>query len=133
MLGEMIGEGKGKITNYRVVPSRAGGVHVEVSMKDQGKILGVEFMELATYWSVMKNGFSYGEGRGVCMLRDGETVGWVGQGSGRFKQGGGMSWRGAVYFETTSKKLARLNGMCALFEHDSDADDNTSTKYWEWK
>jgi hypothetical protein len=134
MLGEMIGEDKGKIIGYRVVPSRKGDNHVEVSMKAQGKILGIEFNELATYWSVMKSGgFSYGEGRGVFMLKDGETACWVGQGVGRFKQGGGMSWRGTIYLETASQKHARMNGMCALFEHESDSNDNTSSKYWEWK
>lgn len=83
MLGEMIGEDKGKITGFRVVASRKGDNHVEVSMKAQGKILGVEFNELGTYVSVMKpGGFSYGEGRGIYMLQDGETASWVGQGTG---------------------------------------------------
>ena len=134
MLGEMIGEDKGKITNYRVLPSRSGGVNVETSMRAQGKILGVGFMEMGTYTSTVKaGGWLYGEGRGVYMLEDGEMASWVGQGSGRFKQGGGTKWRGAIYLETASQKHARLNGMCAVFEHESDANDNTSTKYWEWK
>jgi hypothetical protein len=134
MLGEMIGEDKGKITTYRVVGARGGANQVEVSMKSAGKIHGIEFMELATYSSVMKQGgHLYGEGRGVFMTKDGESASWVGQGVGHFKQGGGMSWRGTVYFESASAKFAKLNGTASVFEHESDANDNTSTKFWEWK
>ncbi len=134
MLGEMIGEDKGKLIGYRVYRADGGGTRVEVSMKAMGKVLGTEFNELGTYWSVMKPGGTlYGEGQGVWMTRDGENVCWVGQGKGRFRQGGGMTWRGTLYFETDSPKLARLNGICAVFEHDSDAEDNFTSKYWEWK
>ena len=134
MLGEMIGEDKGKITTYRVLGTRGGGNRVAVSMKATGKFLGIEFSELVTYSSVVKHaGHLYGEGRGVCMTKDGESASWVGQGVGHFKQGGGMSWRGTIYFESASPRFAKLNGMASVFEHESDANDNTSSKYWEWK
>ena len=135
MLGEQIGEDKGKITAYRVIPSPGGGdVHVEVSMQATGKLLGVGFKGIGTYWSAMKGGgWLYGEGKGVFMFEDGETARWAGQGTGRFKKGGGMSWRGAIYIETASQTHAKLNGMCAVFEHESDANDNTASKYSEWK
>jgi hypothetical protein len=107
---------------------------VEVSFQTSGKILGVEHKDIGTYWSAMRpGGFLYGEGQGILMTKDGHSVVWVGQGTGRPKPKGGMSWRGAVYYETSSPKLARLNGMAVLFEHETDADDNVTTKYWEWK
>ncbi len=134
MLGEQLGEEKGKITGYRVVRSGAGGPRVEISFQATGKIAGTEHKDIGTYWSAMRSGgFLYGEGQGVMMTKDGDSVMWVGQGTGRFKPEGGMKWRGAVYYETASQKLARLNGMAVVFEHDTDANDNLTTKYWEWK
>jgi hypothetical protein len=46
---------------------------------------------MGTYWSTMRpGGFLYGEGQGVMMTSDGESVVWVGQGTGRFQPNGGM-------------------------------------------
>ena len=134
MLGELIGEEKGKITGYRVIPSKGGGQRIEVSGQASGKILGIEERTLVTYWSVvLPNGFLYGEGQGVVMTKDGDRATWVGQAAGRFKPGGGAIWRGAVYYQTASPKLARLNGIAVVFEYETDANDNTSAKLWEWK
>ena len=134
MLGELLGEEKGKIMGSRVLPTKGMGHRVEVSFRASGKILGVDCSDMGTYWSVMKpGGVLYGEGQGIIMTKDGDGVSWVGAGTGRFKPGGGVSWRGAVYYETASAKLARLNGMAVVYEHESDANDNITTKYWEWK
>ena len=134
MLGELVLEEKGRITGYRVIPSRGGGQRVEVSVQASGKILGIEHRTLVTYWSVVQpNGFLYGEAQGVVMTKDGDRATFVAQGAGKFKSGGGVSYRGAVYYQTVSPKLARLNGIAVVFEHESDANDNISTKSWEWK
>lgn len=134
MLGEQLGESRGKMTGHRVVRSGASGPRVEVSFQSSGKILGVECKEVGTYWSAMRpGGFFYGEGQGVVMTKGGESLVWVGQGTGHPKPKGGMSWRGAVYYETASKELARLNGAAVVFEFETDAEDNTRSKYWEWK
>jgi len=134
MLGEQLGEESGKITGRRVIRSGAGGPRVEDSFQSTGKIAGAAYRGIGTYWAAMRTGgFLYGEGQGVMMTKDGDGIMWVGQGTGRFKPEGGVRWRGAVYYETASQKLARLNGMAVLFEHETDADDNLSTKLWEWK
>ncbi|MBI4442424.1 MAG: hypothetical protein HY649_03490 [Acidobacteria bacterium] len=134
MLGELLGEEKGKITGNRVVRSGAGGPRIEITFQVTGKILGKEYKNIGTYWSAMRpGGFMYGEGQGMLMTKDGDSVVWVGQGTGHFTAKGGMQWRGAIYFETGSQKLARLNGVAAIYEHEADANDNCSTKYWEWK
>jgi hypothetical protein len=134
MLGELIIEGKGKITMRRVLESAAGGHNVEVSFQNMVKLLGVEGKEIATYISTMKPGGNlYGTGQGVIMTKDSDSVAWVGAGTGRFKPDGGVSFRGAVYLETQSQKLARLNGMAAVFEYEEDANDNCTSKAWEWK
>lgn len=134
MLGEQLGEEKGKITMRRVMRSEAGGPKIEVSFQTTGKFAGIECKGVGTYWSTMKpGGFLYGEGQGVVMTKDGEAMSWVGQGTGHFNAKGGVSFRGALYYETASPKLARYNGMAAVYEHDNDAEDNCSTKLWEWK
>ena len=57
----------------------------------------------------------------------------MGQGTGHFKLGGAISWRGAVCFETSAQKVHLLNGMAVVYEHETDASENCVTKYWEWK
>ena len=75
----------------------------------------------------------FGQGQGLLMTKDGESISWVGQGVGKMKPDGGVSFRGAVYYETASQKLGRFNGMAVVYEHETDASDNCSTKFWEWK
>jgi hypothetical protein len=134
MLGEKIGEGTGKMLGTRVVAE--GGMHkVEVSEQENGKLLGVDCTQMVTYLSTMRpGGTPFGEGRGVLMSREGETATFVGNGVGRTTgKGMAMQWRGTLFYQTTSSKLARLNGMAVNFEHDIDEQGNSQTRYWEWK
>ena len=134
MLGELIGEEKGKVTGYRVLASQGQGNKVEVTFQTSGKFLGTKHTDLGTYTSEMRpGGFFFGQGQGIIMTKEGDSISWVGQGTGRLKAGGGMSFRGAVYYETASQKFARLNGAAVVYEHETDAQDNCTTKYWEWK
>ena len=133
MLGEQIGEARGKRTGRRVL-SVDGGFKVEVAFETQGKLLGVDNMEIGTYWSESRpDGSLYGEGQGVVITQDGEVATWKGGGVGKFVGGGAVSYRGAIYYSTASQKLARLNGGAAVFEFDVDAEGNTRAKIWEWK
>jgi hypothetical protein len=134
MLGELIGEGSGKVIGQRVLPPDSQGTKMEVSFQQTGKILGVEISETGTYWSVMRQGGAlYGEGQGIEMTKDGEVVTWTGNGLGRPNGRGGISYRGAIYYQTTSSKLARLNTVAAVFEFDVDEAGNAKAKVWEWK
>jgi hypothetical protein len=132
MLGEQIGEFRGKRLLRRVLSSDP--LRVEVTFEDSGKILGVEINEFGTYTSqVRPDGLMYGEGEGAFMTKDGEAVSWKGSGLGKFKEGGALSYRGILYYKTTSQKLARLNTTATVFEYEVDAKGDTSTKLWEWK
>ena len=134
MLGDLIGEEQGKITSLRVLDSGGGLPKVEVNIRTNAKILGVAGMNLGTYYSAVQPGGSlFGEGQGVVSSQEGDMVTWKGQGVGKMKPGGGASYRGAIYFQNGSGKLAALNGTAAVYEHESDANDNITTKYWEWK
>jgi hypothetical protein len=134
MLGEQIGEERGKITTRRVLQSDGPGPTVEVSFQASGKLLGQDTSNLGTYWSeVQANGFLYGEGQGVGMTATGEVLQWTGSGRGHFTGHGGVSYRGVIYYQTTSERFGRLNGVAVVFEHESDADGNVTTRLWEWK
>ena len=66
MLGEMIGDGKGKIANIRVLPSEGAGPRMEVSFQGAGKLLGQDMTELGTYIAtLMPNGVFQGAGQGL--------------------------------------------------------------------
>jgi len=135
MLSEKIGEFTGKVTTQRVLPADASGPKMETSFQSTGKILGVEVNELGTYSSVMRaGGVVYGEGQGVYLTKDGESCSWVGSGVGKPSgRGMGISYRGAVYYQTTAARLARLNSMCAVFEYEVDENGNTRAIMSEWK
>lgn len=134
MLGEVLGEEKGKITGSRVLPSEGQGPIVETSTQGSGKVLGVEYTSMDTYCTnLAQGGMLHGEGRGIIMTKDGEMASWTGQGVGKPKGGVAGSFRGAMYFQTTSQKLARLNTVAALYEFEVEEDGSYRGKLWEWK
>jgi hypothetical protein len=132
MLGDKLGEVKGKRLVRRVLsvdPPTA-----EVSFEDSGEILGVPTTGMGTYTSVVRpDGSIFGHGQGISTSDDGEAATWTGTGVGHFGSGGSVSYRGMLFFRTTSKKLARLNNACAAFEYEVDAKGGTVSKFWEWK
>ncbi len=59
---------------------------------------------------------------------------WIGQGVGTFTGRGSASiWRGPLFYQTSSQKLARLNSIVVVFEYEVDENGNTHDKLWEWK
>jgi hypothetical protein len=109
-------------------------VKVEVSIHTKGKLLGNDYQGHATYTSTMQaGGFVYGEGHGVYLTAGGDMATWIGQGTGKIKPGGGASYRGALHFQNATGQLAKLAGTVGVFEHETDANDNTTAKTWEWK
>jgi hypothetical protein len=134
MLGEQIGEEKGKITSQRVLD--VDGPKMEISFSGNGKYRGVEATVTVTYWSAPRSGGAmYGEGKGLLMSGDGQDmVTFTGQGMGRFVGRGRIRFVGSVFYSATSTgKLAFLNNMVAIFEHEVDESGNISNKFWEWK
>ncbi len=132
MLGDLIGESKGKRIVRRVLSVEPPTV--EVSFEDSGNMLGAATTGLGTYRSVVTPDLSiHGEGQGLITTADGEGISWTGSGQGKFGEGGAVSYRGMLFYRTTSQKLARLNNMCGAFEFETDAAGNTSAKVWEWK
>jgi hypothetical protein len=132
MLGEKISETTGKRIVRRVIS--VNPPTAEVSFEDRGSVLGIATTGLGTYTSVVRpDGSIYGTGQGLTTTQDGDSVTWEGTGLGKFGAGGSVSYRGMLYFRTTSQKLARLNGVCGAFEYEVDASGNTTSTVWEWK
>jgi hypothetical protein len=133
MLGEQIVELRGKRTGRRVL-STDGGLKIEVSFEDSGEIFGHQANNVGTYWSGAKpDGSPYGEGHGAFVTQDGQMATWKGQGCGMFQPNGAISYRGALYYNTASAKLARLNSVAVAFEFEVAADGAVLTKGWEWR
>ena len=82
---------------------------------------------------VRVDGTIYGEGEGASITADGEMLAWKGSALGKLKQGGAVSYRGIVYYRTTSEKLARLNTIAGVFEYEADGKGDTHLKVYEWK
>ena len=139
VLGELIEEESGKITGQRVLDVE--GPKIETSFKMNGKFGGIECSDIGTYSAVMREGSEtgvmYGEGQGVITTKDGQGMAtWTGQGIGRFTAPGKMSFRGSVFYRTTSTgggKISSLNNVVGVFEYEVDEQGNSSTKVWEWK
>lgn len=134
MLGEQIGETRGQVLVRRVLPSE-GAPKVEVSFEAQGQLVGISTTDMGTYVSTVgADGTLYGEGSGLTRSTDNSEIAtWRGSGVGRFAQDGGVSYRGAIYFQSQTPGFARLNGIAALFEYTVDASGKTESTLTEWK
>jgi hypothetical protein len=136
MLGERIGEGRGKITGRRVL--RSGDpryLKLEISFESEGTVCGVPCREFGTY-EVFERipGQLYGEGQGVLHAQDGESAIWTGHGVGTVTPDGDLRFAASVTFQAgAAGKLARLNSVLALVEHTAGGDGSTRSTLTEWK
>jgi hypothetical protein len=132
MIGDQISETKGKRLVRRVLsvdPPTA-----EVSFEDAGTFLGVAATGMGSYTStIAPDGGVHGEGQGLIMTRDGDAITWTGTGVGKFGPGGSVSYRGMLFFRSTSPKFAKIHNGCGAFEYEVDPAGNTVSKIWQWK
>jgi hypothetical protein len=135
MLGEHIGEETGQITAIRVLPDEGHGPKVEVSFQANGMLLGAHVSTMGTYVSKTRpDGTLFGDGHGLVVTEHGERAAWHGQGVGHLTgHGTAVSYRGAVFYESTAERLARLNGAAAVFEYESDESGKITDNTWEWR
>ena len=134
MLGERIGEDIGRVTSQRVLPSINGAPRLESSFQASGTLYGVSIKDTGTYTATLRaDGTLFGDGQGVLMGKGGEIATWTGHGVGTMKKDGSVSYRGAVYYQTTTPAWAKLCAMAGVFEYEVDAQGNTKGQTWEWK
>ncbi|HET7147500.1 MAG TPA: hypothetical protein VFI73_03285 [Candidatus Nitrosopolaris sp.] len=134
MLGEQIGELKGKIMGQRVL--NAEGPRMETTLSSTGSIRGTNVKETVTFvGSPTMAGVLHGKGHGVLMCGESEMATFSGEGFGRINTSGSVKWRGSHFYRTTSStgKLAFLNNVVGVFEAEFDAEGNVIEKIWEWK
>jgi len=134
MLGEQIGELKGKIVGQRVLDSE--GPRMETTLSSTGSIRGTNVKETVTFVGTpISAGVLHGEGHGVLMGGESEMATFRGEAFGRISSSGSVKWRGSHFYRTTalSGKLAFLNNVVGVFEADFDTEGNVTEKIWEWK
>jgi hypothetical protein len=86
MLGEKIGEERGKVTSRRVLPGDDSlrFVKMEITFETQVTLYGVSGMNIGTYVVYERGGGQmYGEGQGIVTTADGDGAIWNGHGVGR--------------------------------------------------
>jgi hypothetical protein len=128
MLGELIGEFKGKNIGWRVLPDGK----IETTAQGTGKILGKDAFVLSTSVGSMANGVFMGDVTTVFTTIEGENVTAKGVAVG-YPSGYGGATRAASIHMTQSEKLARLNKVVGMHEYETDMQDNWTGKIWEWK
>jgi hypothetical protein len=129
MLGELIGEFKGKNAGWRVYPDGK----IEVTAQGTGKLLGKDALMISTsVGNMATNGVFMGEVTSVFNTMEGETVTAKGIAVG-FPSGNGGATRAASIHMTSSQKFARLNKVVGMHEYETDMQDNWTGKIWEWK
>jgi hypothetical protein len=134
MLGDKIGQETGKVISQRVLPNPGGGPKMETSFRATGTLFGVKETVTGTYVAdVRPDGTLFGDGNGIVMGSKGETATWTGSGVGTIRKDGSVSYRGAIYYQSSSSKWTRLNRVAAVFEYEVDAEGNTVGHVWEWK
>jgi hypothetical protein len=137
MLGDKVGESAGKATSMKMLPGDDYRyLKMEMTIQESGKVFGIDATNMGTYTAFERvPGQIYGEGQGIVMTSDGESAIWNGHGIGRMTgQGMGMSFRFSVAYQAgQTGKLARLNNVLVIGEHEVDGEGNTQTRYWEWK
>ncbi|MGH9008314.1 MAG: hypothetical protein ACRDYF_00530 [Acidimicrobiia bacterium] len=133
MLGEQIGEERGQVLVRRVLPSE-GSPQVEVTFEARGQLCGVDHTDMGTYVAaVQPDGSLQGEGQGLVRGAGNEVATWRGAGAGRLDADGGVTWRGAIYYQSQSPAFARLNGIAVVYEYHVDASGKTEATLTEWK
>jgi hypothetical protein len=128
MLGELIGEFKGKNTVYRVLPDGK----IETSAQGTGKLLGIEAFVVSTSTGIMQSGSFVGEVNSAITTAAGDSVILRGNAVG-YPSGNGGATRAATYQTTSAETFMRLNKVIAVHEYETDMTDNWTGKIWEWK
>ncbi len=128
MLGELVGEFKGRNIGWRVLPDGK----IETTAQGMGKILGVETFTLSTSIGTMVNGIFMGEMNSAFTTMEGDTIMAKGVAVG-YPSGNGGATRAASIHMTQSKKFERLNKVLGMHEYQTDMENNFVGKIWEWK
>ncbi len=131
MIGELIGDFRGKITGIRIL----SGEHTEMTVSGSGKIFGIEATYASTgVFSRMPNGVLMEKGNGLITTLDHDVaIMRIRRLSVAVGKGRAASFREATYYSTSSEKLNRLNKVIGVSEFETDENGDWTLKIWEWK
>jgi len=129
MLGELIGEFKGKNTGWRVLPNGK----IETTAQGTGKLLGMDVWIVNTTVGSISNGLFIGEVNSFITTMTGDTALAKGNAVAWSDGKDGGTTRAAAIYTTTAPRLARLNKAIGMQEYDTDIENNFTGKIWEWK
>ena len=134
MLGDVIFEMTGKKVGWRVLPPDELGPRMEISYQGTGKMLGVETTETGTYTAVARpNGTFFADAQGISIADNGGIISWTGQGIGIPDGKGKVSYRGVIFFDSTSPTFSQLSTVTGISEYEVNEDGPLFGKVWEWK
>ncbi|MGZ5491758.1 MAG: hypothetical protein ACXWFC_12615 [Nitrososphaeraceae archaeon] len=99
ILGELLYEGKGRLTGSRVL--NANEYKVEHSITQEEKFKDIEITDIGTFWTIpVDNNVTYVEGQGILTTKDGEDIAtFRGYGIGHSKGQVSASFRGSVFYK----------------------------------
>lgn len=130
MLGDKLGDAKGRTTSIRLLPFEGEAPRIEASFSGEGSFLDQPMTLIGTYWeSSREGGVKFGDARMLLTLSDGEST---------YFRGSGVSAQPAHYasfgdFPWTSPGLIRLKGVGAVVEYDILEQGGFSWRMWEWR
>lgn len=133
MLGQQLGEIKGKVTGHRVLD--ADELITENSVSATGTLAGTQVNITLTYvGKPISKGIFHGQGNGIVMTNEGDIASYTGEAIGKIDSSRKIFWRGSLFYKSSGTgKLAALNNLVAVLEAQIDAEGNFSEKTWEWK
>ena len=136
VLGEKIGEEKGKVIGVSIKAIDSEGIHVEETLASEvkgfGRFPGGRNMGTLNMVETPSGGVS-GTGQGIVTSQDGDIVAWKCYVLGK-SQAGKTNGVAIIQFMTTSQKLSWMNGLIIVEETvaDSKTMEFSGTAY-EWK
>ncbi len=136
MLGKKIGEENGKVTGTRIIPGTDNKfVKMETSFQSQITLYGIKGSNIGTYVSYGRGGGQiYSEDSGIIVTTTGDGLIWNGHGVAQMTgKGMGVKVAFSIAIQTDSKKLAGLNNILVIGEHETDEKGNAHSTLWEWK
>jgi hypothetical protein len=135
MLGDLFYEAKGRVTSKRVLNLER--VEIESSYFLEGKMRGIEVVEIGTFTSISTgtNGIFFVQGKDIVTVKGSEdemaTV--KAQGISKIRDSSKVICGSNFYSSSTTGRLSFLNNLVGVHEALVDNDGNINYKVWEWK
>lgn len=120
----------GNVTNTRQISAN----QTEISFTEKGVMKNIgNVTNTGTYIdNSSDNGrVLHGAGKGTITTQNGDTINWKAYDLGN-KTGNMQTYKGFVFFDTNSEKLASMDNLIGLYIQ-SQSNTNSLRQIWEWK